>query len=120
MINKINTTNNTTLGLNIGRRPLSPLNKTNPNKLPPVPKTNTTPTKTPTNTIKKAQLSIKATTINTPRIPSPQGETENFEGINESELPTIGDISTVSTPSTISQEGVRPVEEMNTTIINET
>ena len=53
-------------------------------------------------------------------MPSRRAEAENFESISESELPTIGDTSTVSTPSTISQEEVNTVEGANNTSINET
>ena len=142
-INKINLrneTSNTTLDLNITRRPLSPLNKAkrtiadlkNNNSRYPVTdntgKVDSTNKPHITHTSNKISIKTKpATTTNinknktTPQQPKvsknkilhTRVENETFEDIAESDLPIIGEISSSNTPqsNTISQSTVSDQEE---------
>ena len=91
----------TTLDLNITRRPLKPIHNLNPNKAnatktnqEPKPNILTKQNKNKADTKEKG-TQPKPTTIKTK--PSTQTtvqkESENFDNIDESELPTIGDVS---------------------------
>ena len=135
-INNNNKSSTTTLDLNITRRPLSPVHNLNPEKpIIKIGNIQSTSTKSTTNNYsvitinnksnnKSNPVQIKPISLNpthtitfTPKLPtqpSPRTDSENFDNINEEELPILGDVSNSdSTQSCTKSQEITPIPEVN-------